>query len=58
VLRQQNTFGIERAVQSYAARQLKEQRRERELVLLNRHADALNAEGDESATYQANWTAE
>ena len=32
---------IERAVQSYAARQLRERRRERELVLLNRHADAL-----------------
>jgi hypothetical protein len=54
----QRSAWIERAVQSYAARQLKERRRERELVLLNRHADALNAEGDESATYQANWTAE
>jgi len=54
----QRSAWIERAVQSYAARQLKERRRERELVLLNRHADALNAEGDDSATYQANWTAE
>jgi metal-responsive CopG/Arc/MetJ family transcriptional regulator len=49
---------IERAVQIYAARQLKERRRERELMLLNRHADALNAEGDDTANYQANWTAE
>jgi hypothetical protein len=54
----QRSAWIERAVQSYAARQLKERRRERELVLLNRHADALNAEGDDSASYQANWTAE
>ena len=54
----QRSAWIERAVQSYAARQLKEQRRERELALLNRHADALNSEGDDSASYQANWTAE
>jgi hypothetical protein len=54
----QRSAWIERAVQSYAARQLKERRRERELVLLNRHADALNADGDDSASYQANWTAE
>jgi hypothetical protein len=54
----QRSAWIERAVQSYAARQLKEQRRERELALLNRHADALNAEGDDSASYQAHWTAE
>jgi hypothetical protein len=54
----QRSAWIERAVQSYAARQLKERRRERELSLLNRHADALNAEGDDSATYQASWTAE
>jgi hypothetical protein len=54
----QRSAWIERAVQSYAARQLKERRRERELMLLNRHADALIAEGDDSATYQANWTAE
>jgi hypothetical protein len=25
---------------------------------LNKHADALNAEGDDSAAYQASWTAE
>jgi hypothetical protein len=54
----QRSAWIERAVQSYAARQLKELRRERELTLLNRHADALNAEGDDSASYQASWTAE
>jgi hypothetical protein len=54
----QRSAWIERAVQSYAARQLKERRRERELTLLNRHADALNAEGDDSASYQASWTAE
>jgi hypothetical protein len=54
----QRSAWIERAVQSYAARQLKERRRERELALLNKHADALNAEGDDSASYQANWTAE
>lgn len=54
----QRSAWIERAVQTYASRQLKEQRRERELALLNRHADALNAEGDDSATYQASWTAE
>lgn len=49
----QRSAWIERAVQSYAKR-----RRERELILLNKHADALNAEGDESAKYRANWTAE
>ena len=54
----QRSAWIERAVQSYATRQLKERRRERELVLLNKQADALNAEGDESATYQADWTTE
>ncbi len=54
----QRSAWIERAVQSCATRQLKERRRERELVLLNKHADALNAEGDESATYQASWTSE
>ncbi len=56
--RRQGFAWIERAVQSYAARQLKERRRERELALLYRYADALNAEGDDSATYHANWTAE
>jgi metal-responsive CopG/Arc/MetJ family transcriptional regulator len=54
----QRSAWIERAVQRYAARQLKEQRRERELALLNKHADALNAEGDDSAAYQASWSAE
>lgn len=54
----QRSAWIERAVRSYAARQLKERRRARELMLLNTHADALNADGDDSATYQANWTAE
>ena len=54
----QRSAWIERAVHSYATRQLKEQRRERELTLLNKHAEALNAEGDDSAAYQANWTAE
>lgn len=52
----QRSAWIERAVQSYAARQLKEKRRERELALLNKHADALNAEGDDSAAYQASWS--
>src|SRR6202789_4748401 len=50
----QRSAWIERAVQSYAARQLKERRRERELALLNRQGDALNAEGDDSASYHAN----
>jgi hypothetical protein len=54
----QRSAWIERAVQSYAARQLREQRRERELALLNKHADALNAEGDDSAAYQSSWTVE
>jgi hypothetical protein len=54
----QRSAWIERAVQSYAARQLKERRRARELALLNKHADALNADGDDSAAYQATWTAE
>jgi metal-responsive CopG/Arc/MetJ family transcriptional regulator len=54
----QRSAWIERAVQSYAARQLKEHRRERELMLLNRHADAFYAEGDDSANYQANWTSD
>jgi hypothetical protein len=39
-------------------RQLKRERRELELELLNRHAEALNAEGDESAAYQSDWEAE
>ena len=54
----QRSAWIERAVQSFAARQLKERHREREQAPLNRHVDALNADGDDSATYQANWTAD
>ncbi len=54
----QRSAWIERTVQSVAARELKERRRERELALLNEHADALNAEGDDSAAYQTNWTVE
>jgi metal-responsive CopG/Arc/MetJ family transcriptional regulator len=54
----QRSAWIERAVQSYAAHELRERRRERELALLNRHADALNAEGDDSAAYQSSWTTE
>lgn len=49
---------IERAVQTYTARQLKEKRRERELALLNKHAEKFNADGEDSASYQASWTAE
>lgn len=49
---------IEQAVRAYAMRQLKRERRELELVLLNRHAQALNAEGDDSAAYQSDWEAE
>jgi metal-responsive CopG/Arc/MetJ family transcriptional regulator len=54
----QRSAWIERAVQRDATRQVREQRRERELGLLNEHADALNAEGDDSAAYQASWTSE
>jgi hypothetical protein len=49
---------IEHAVRAYAMRQLKRERRELELELLNRHAQALNAEGDDSAAYQSDWEAE
>jgi hypothetical protein len=49
---------IERAVRAYALRELKAARRARELELLNRHAAALNAEGDDSASYQADWNGE
>ena len=49
---------IEHAVRACAMRQLRRERRALELELLNRHAKALNAEGDESATYQADWEAE
>lgn len=54
----QRSAWIEIAVRAYAKRELKRERRARELELLNQHADALNAEGDESATYQAPWDAE
>jgi len=54
----QRSAWIERAVQAYTARQLKEKRRERELALLNKHADKFNAEGEDSASYQSSWTAE
>ncbi len=54
----QRSAWIERAVQSYTARELKERRREREIALLNKHADALNTEGADSAAYQANWSTE
>lgn|SRR5271156_1894562 len=49
---------IEAAVRRYAARELRRQRRMRELELLNRHAEALNAEGDDSAAFQAPWDPE
>ena len=49
---------IERALRSYAKRQLKQQRRARELELLNRHAKILNEEGADSAAYQSPWDTE
>jgi hypothetical protein len=42
----------------YAKRELKGRRRDRELELLNRHAKELNAEGNDSAAYQAAWDPE
>jgi hypothetical protein len=54
----QRSAWIERAVRAYAKRQLKGYRRIRELELLDRHAKELNAEGDDSAEYQATWDAE
>jgi metal-responsive CopG/Arc/MetJ family transcriptional regulator len=54
----QRSAWIERAVRAYAMRELKRERRARELELLNRHARALNAEGDESAAYQSDWRTE
>jgi hypothetical protein len=36
----------------------KGRRRDRELELLNRHAKELNAEGNDSAAYQAAWDPE
>jgi Leu/Phe-tRNA-protein transferase len=49
---------IEEAVRRYAYRQLRQRRRAHELELLDRHAEALNAEGDDSASYQAGWEPE
>jgi hypothetical protein len=54
----QRSAWIERAVRAYASRQLRRERRVQELELLNRHANALNAEGDDSAMYQSAWDAE
>ena len=54
----QRSAWIERAVRAYAKRQLKGRRRIQELELLNRHAKELNAEGDESAEFQASWDIE
>jgi len=49
---------VERAVRAYVTRQLRHERRARELELLNRHAKVLNGEGDDSAAYQSVWDAE
>jgi hypothetical protein len=49
---------IEAAVRRYVHRELRRQRRLNELELLNRHADALNAEGDDSVAFQASWDGE
>ncbi len=54
----QRSAWIERAVRAYARHQLRGLRRARELTLLNRHAHMLNAEGEDSAAYQAVWDAE
>lgn len=54
----QRSAWIERAVQTQAARLLRERRRDRELALMHEHADALNADGDDSIEYQASWTAD
>jgi hypothetical protein len=53
----QGSAWIEIAVRAYAKGELSRQRRARELELLNRHAGALHAEGDESARHQAPWDA-
>lgn len=55
---EQRSAWIERAVRAYAKRELKARRRDRELELLNRHAEGLNAEGDDSARFQAAWEPE
>src|SRR5215218_4851910 len=54
----QRSAWIERAVHAYTAALLKEKRREREIALLNKHSAKLNAEGEDSASYQTSWNAE
>ena len=54
----QRSAWIEIAVRAYAKRELRRARRARDLELLNRHAGALNSEGDDSAAYQVPWDAE
>ena len=54
----QRSAWIEHALRSYARRELKQQRRARELELLNRHAKTLNNEGADSAAYQSSWDTE
>jgi metal-responsive CopG/Arc/MetJ family transcriptional regulator len=49
----QRSAWIEHALRSYAKRQLKQQRRARELELLNRHAETLNDEGAKNVAYQS-----
>jgi hypothetical protein len=49
---------IEEAVRRYAHNQLRQRRRAHELERLDRHAETLNAEGDDSAGYQAVWEPE
>jgi hypothetical protein len=41
-----------------ALRELMREQRAREVELLNQHAGALNAAGDDSAAYQAPWDTE
>ncbi len=54
----QRSAWIERAAQNQAARQIKDQRRQREVGLLNEYAAQLNADGDDSAAFQAIWSGE
>lgn len=49
---------IEEAVRRYARHQIRRRLQARELELLNRHAEMLNAEGDDSAGYQSAWDPE
>jgi hypothetical protein len=55
---EQRSAWIERAVRAYAKRELRGRRRDRELEMRNHHANELNAEGDDSAAYQAAWDPE